>query len=50
MDFNFFTVQIYYGGSFKYHPSYHYSEGSVKYFDNCDRDRFSIIKLEDMME
>lgn len=49
MDNDLFTIQIYYDGSIKYHPYYHYSGGSIRYFDNCDLDGFSIIELEDML-
>ena len=49
MDGDLFTIQICYGGFIKYHPHYHYSGGSIKYFDNRDPVRFSNTEPEDIL-
>ena len=49
MENDFFMVQIHYGGSIKYHPNYHYSEGYFRFFNYCDLDRFNITELQDML-
>ena len=49
MGSDLFIMEIHYGGSFKYNPIYHYIQGSSQYFDNYDKDRFNIIKIEDIV-
>ena len=48
MDFDLFTIRICYGGFFKDHPTYHYSQVNSRYFNNYDKDRFSITEIKDM--
>lgn len=45
MDNDLFMVQIQYVGSIKFYSRYHYSDGSIKYFDSNDPDKFSIIEI-----